>query len=52
MSFIKMTGIDNNKNIVKWLKIDDDEDNIYNYKLKNFVKKLIIKRRNNYNKKY
>ncbi len=32
MSFIKMTGIDNNKNIVKWLKLKDEEDNNYNYK--------------------
>ena len=32
MSFIKITGIDENINIVKWLKIADDEDNIYNYK--------------------
>ena len=30
MSFIKITGIDDNRNIIKWLKID--EDNIYNYK--------------------
>ena len=40
MSFIKMTGIDNNKNIVKWLKIDDDEDNIYNYKPEKFREKV------------
>ena len=34
MSFIKITGIDENRNIVKWLKITDDEDDIYNYKYK------------------
>ena len=32
MSFIKITGIDENRNIVKWLKIEDDEDDIYKYK--------------------
>lgn len=32
MSFIKITGIDENRNIVKWLKIADDEDDIYKYK--------------------
>lgn len=33
MSFIKITGIDENRNIVKWLKIADDKDDIY-YKYK------------------
>ena len=27
-----MTGIDDNRNIVKWLKLKDEEDNNYNYK--------------------
>ena len=32
MNFIKITGIDENRNIEKWLKIADDEDDIYKYK--------------------
>ena len=44
MSFIKISGIDENRNIVKWLKIADDEDEFISINQKRNVEQLIMKK--------
>ena len=37
MSYIKISGIDENSNIIKWLKINNDEENLCNQKKKELI---------------